>query len=305
VGAANAVAIVGMGLAEGRELYPAAVVAGAWGVAGGLLAGVAAIGVLPFVEQLFGLVTPIKLLELGNPAHPLLRRLQLEAPGTYHHSIMVSNLAEAAAEAVGADALLARIGTYYHDIGKLRRPAFFVENQLGIDNPHEKMTPSLSALTVAAHVRDGLELAREYGLPPVIQEFIAQHHGTTRLTYFHHQALERGDAVDEATFRYEGPRPQRREVAIVMLADAVEAAVRSLTRPTPDRLEETVRRIVREKLEDGQLDECGLTFRDLDRIVGAFVRILSGMLHPRLEYPDLERELARRRSPRAARWRWR
>ncbi|MCL6551783.1 MAG: HDIG domain-containing protein [Firmicutes bacterium] len=305
VGAANAVAIVGMGLAEGRELYPAAVVAGAWGVAGGLLAGVAAIGVLPFVEQLFGLVTPIKLLELGNPAHPLLRRLQLEAPGTYHHSIMVSNLAEAAAEAVGADALLARIGTYYHDIGKLRRPAFFVENQLGIDNPHEKMTPSLSALTVAAHVRDGLELAREYGLPPVIQEFIAQHHGTTRLTYFHHQALERGDAVDEATFRYEGPRPQRREVAIVMLADAVEAAVRSLTRPTPDRLEETVRRIVREKLEDGQLDECGLTFRDLDRIVGAFVRILSGMLHPRLEYPDLERELARRRSPRVARWRWR
>ncbi|MDR7483256.1 MAG: HDIG domain-containing protein [Armatimonadota bacterium] len=305
VGATNAVAILGMGLAEGLEVYPALVVASAWGVAGGLLSGVAAIGVLPFIEQLFGLVTPIKLLELGNPAHPLLRRLQLEAPGTYHHSIMVSNLAEAAAEAVGADALLARIGTYYHDVGKLRRPAFFVENQMGVDNPHEKMTPSLSALTVAAHVRDGLDLAREYGLPPVIQEFIAQHHGTTRLTYFYHQALERGDAVDEAAFRYEGPRPQTPETAILMLADAAEAAVRSLPRPTPDRLEEAVRKIIREKLEDGQLDECGLTFRDLDRIAGAFVRILSGILHPRVEYPDLERELQRRRPERVARLRWR
>jgi putative nucleotidyltransferase with HDIG domain len=218
---------------------------------------------------------------------------------------MVSNLAEAAAQAVGADALLARVGTYYHDVGKLRRPAFFVENQLGIENPHEKMTPSLSALTVAAHVRDGLDLAREYGLPPVIQAFIAQHHGTTRLTYFYHQALERGDAVDEPAFRYEGPKPQTPEVAIVMLADAVEAAVRSLPRPTPDRLEELVRRIIREKLEDGQLDECGLTFRDLDRIAAAFVRILSGILHPRLEYPDLERELSRRRPERVARLRWR
>jgi hypothetical protein len=208
---------------------------------------------------------------------------------------MVGNLAEAAAEAVGADSLVVRVGTYYHDIGKLRRPAFFVENQLGIENPHDTMTPSLSALTVSAHVRDGLELAREYGLPQAIADFIPQHHGTTLLTYFYHKALERGDALDEAAFRYEGPKPQTRETAIVMLADAAEAAVRSLNRPTPDRIEEVVRRIIRGKLEDGQLDECNLTFRDLDRIAAAFVRISSGVLHPRLEYPDLERELARRR----------
>jgi putative nucleotidyltransferase with HDIG domain len=273
----------------------------AWALGNGLLAAIITIGVLPFLEQLFGLVTPIKLLELANPAHPLLRRLQLEAPGTYHHSIMVGNLAEAAAESVGADALLVRVGTYYHDIGKLRRPAFLVENQMGIDNPHEKMTPSLSALTVSAHVRDGLDLAREYGLPESIAAFIPQHHGTALMTYFFHQALQGGDAFEEGAFRYEGPRPQTQETAIVMLADAVEAAVRSLNRPTPDRLEEVVRRLIREKLEDGQLDECALTFRDLNKIAAAFVRILAGILHPRLEYPDLEGELSRRRRDRVAR----
>ncbi|MBI3998179.1 MAG: HDIG domain-containing protein [Armatimonadetes bacterium] len=300
VGASNAAVVVGMGLVNGLALSDTTLNA-AYGAAAGILSGFITIAVLPFLEQLFGLVTPIKLLELANPAHPLLRRLQLEAPGTYHHSIMVGNLAEAAAEAIGADALLVRVGTYYHDVGKLRRPAFFVENQLGIENPHDRMTPSLSALTVAAHVRDGLELARQYGLPKAIADFIPQHHGTARLTYFYHQALERGDAFDEGAFRYEGPKPQTRETAIVMLADAAEAAVRSLTRPTPDRLDEVVRRIIREKLEDGQLDECGLTFRDLDRIATAFVRILTGVLHPRLEYPDLEGELSRRRRDRVAR----
>lgn len=301
VGVANAAAAIGMGLVDGLTLYPETAFSAAYAFGNGILAGIVTIGVLPFLEQMFGLVTPIKLLELANPAHPLLRRLQLEAPGTYHHSIMVGNLAEAAAEAIGADALLVRVGTYYHDVGKLRRPAFFVENQMGIENPHDKMTPSLSALTVSAHVRDGLELAREYGLPRVIADFIPQHHGTTRLTYFYHQALERGDALDEAAFRYEGPKPQTPETAILMLADATEATARSLTRPTPDRLEEVVRRLIREKLEDGQLDECGLTFRDLNRIAAAFVRILTGILHPRLEYPDLEGELSRRRRDRVAR----
>jgi putative nucleotidyltransferase with HDIG domain len=300
VGLTSAGATVAAGLVEGlalREMPGRA----AWAVGNGLLSGVIAIGVLPFLEQLFGLVTPIKLLELANPAHPLLRRLQLEAPGTYHHSIMVGNLAEAAAEAIGADALLVRVGTYYHDIGKLRRPAFFIENQVGIDNPHDKMTPSLSALTVAAHVRDGLDLARASGLPEAVAAFIPQHHGTALMPYFYHQAMERGDALDEGAFRYEGPKPQTRETAIVMLADAVEAAARSLTRPTPDRLDEVVRRLIREKLEDGQLDECPLTFRDLDRIAAAFVRILTGILHPRIEYPDLEREITRRRRDRVAR----
>ncbi len=300
VGIASATAALAAGLVDGLALRDMAGNA-AWAMGNGLLAAIITIGVLPFLEQLFGLVTPIKLLELANPAHPLLRRLQLEAPGTYHHSIMVGNLAEAAAESVGADALLVRVGTYYHDIGKLRRPAFFVENQMGIDNPHEKMAPSLSALTVSAHVRDGLDLAREYGLPESIEAFIPQHHGTALMTYFFHQALQRGDAFEEGAFRYEGPRPQTRETAIVMLADAVEAAVRSLNRPTPDRLEEVVRRLIREKLEDGQLDECALTFRDLNKIAAAFVRILAGILHPRLEYPDLEGELSRRRRDRVAR----
>ena len=300
VGLTSAVASLAAGLVDGLAL-PEIAGRAAWAMGNGLLSGIITIGVLPFLEQLFGLVTPIKLLELASPAHPLLRRLQLEAPGTYHHSIMVGNLAEAAAEAVGADALLVRVGTYYHDIGKLRRPAFFVENQMGIENPHEKMTPSLSALTVGAHVRDGLDLARESRLPEAIAAFIPQHHGTALMAYFFHQALERGDALDEGAFRYEGPKPQTRETAIVMLADAVEATVRSLTRPTPDRVDEVVRRLIREKLEDGQLDECALTFRDLDKIAAAFVRIQTGILHPRLEYPDLERELSRRRRDRVAR----
>jgi putative nucleotidyltransferase with HDIG domain len=295
VGLANVLAAVGAGLLDGGTDYRVLAGNAGYALANGLLAAVVTIGVLPFLEQFFGLVTPIKLLELASPAHPLLRRLQLEAPGTYHHSIMVGNLAEAAAEAIGADALLVRVGCYYHDIGKLRRPAFFVENQAGIENPHERMTPSLSALTVSAHVRDGIELAREYNLPPAVVDFIPQHHGTARLTFFYHQALERGEPFDEAAFRYDGPKPQTRETAIVMLADAVEAAVRTLNRPTPDRLEDLIRRLIREKLDDGQFDECGLTFRDLDRIAQAFVRIASGVLHPRLEYPDLERELARRR----------
>lgn len=300
VGTASALAALATGLLAGLSIYPAIATNAAYAFGSGLLAAVITVGVLPFLEQLFGLITPIKLLELASPAHPLLRRLQLEAPGTYHHSLMVANMAEAAAEAVGADALLARVGTYYHDIGKLRRPAFFVENQGGIDNPHDKMAPSLSALTVSAHVRDGMDLAREYGLPQPVADFIPQHHGTALLTYFYHQALERGDLLDEFAFRYEGPKPQTPETAVVMLADAAEAAVRSLNRPTRDRLEDMVRRIIRDKLEDGQLDECGLTFRDLGRIAAAFARIQAGVLHPRLEYPDLEGELARRRRDRSA-----
>jgi len=234
----------------------------------------------------------------GDPAHPLLRRLQLEAPGTYHHSVIVGNLAEAAAEAVGADALLARVGTYYHDVGKIRRPAFFVENQMGTENPHDRMTPSLSALTVAAHVRDGLDLAREYRLPEMIADFIPEHHGTTVMSYFYHQALERGDQPEPGAYRYDGPKPQTRETAIVMLADAAEAAVRTLQRPTPDRIYEVVRRIIHERLEDGQLDECDLMFRDLEKIAQAFTRILTSIFHPRIEYPDPDRDLTPRRRER-------
>jgi putative nucleotidyltransferase with HDIG domain len=295
VGLATAAAVGAVGLFERHPLYPRLVTDAAFGVANGLLVGIMSIGLLPYLENLFGLVTPIKLLELSNPGHPLLRRLQLEAPGTYHHSIIVANLAEAAAEAIGADPLLVRVGTYYHDVGKIRRPVFFRENQIGVENPHERMSPSLSALVVAAHVKDGLELAREYRLPRVIADFIPQHHGTTLITYFYHQALRRGDEPEATTYRYEGPKPQSRETAIVMLADGAEAAVRSLQRPTPDRIYEVVRSIIRDRLEDGQLDECDLTFRDLERIAQAFTRILTGIFHPRIEYPELERDVTTRR----------
>jgi len=301
VGAANALTVTAIGLIDQLPVYPLILQDMAYGLASGIAVGVIAIGALPYLEHLFGLVTPIKLLELSSPSHPLLRRLQIEAPGTYHHSIVVANLAEAAAEAIGGDSLLVRVGAYYHDIGKIRRPVFFVENQIGVENPHEKMAPSLSALTVLAHVRDGIEYAREQRLPEAIVRFIPEHHGTSLITYFYHQAMERGDSVDEEVFRYEGPRPQSRETAILMLADGVEGAVRAMPRPTPDRIEQVVRRMIRERLEDGQLDECDLTFRDLDVIAQTFTRLLASMFHPRVEYPDLERDLRGRRQVRAIR----
>ncbi|MDR7433118.1 MAG: HDIG domain-containing protein [Armatimonadota bacterium] len=298
VGLANAATALALDLLTGAPTRDAALNAGV-GAAGGVLCGILATGALPYLEDLFGLVTPIKLLELSNPSHPLLRRLQLEAPGTYHHTLMVANLAEAAAEAVGADPLLARVGTYYHDVGKLRRPGFFVENQVGGQNPHDRMAPSLSALAVAAHVRDGLELARQYRLPKVVADFIPQHHGTSLMAYFYHRAVEQQQGpVDPEAFRYEGPKPQTREAAIVMLADGVEAAARSVQNPTPERIRELVRRIVHERLEDGQLDECDLTFRDLERITQVFTRLLVSMFHPRLEYPEASLEAHRRRRQR-------
>lgn len=298
VGVANALAIVAVGLIDQESWYPVLLLDATYGLANGIVIGIVVIGTLPYLENLFGLVTPIKLLELSNPSHPLLRRLQVEAPGTYHHSLLVANLAEAAAQVIGADSLLVRVGAYYHDIGKLRRPVFFVENQVGVDNPHDQMTPSLSALTVQAHVRDGQEYAREYRLPGPVADFIPQHHGTNLIAYFYHQAKQREENASEETFRYEGPKPQTKEAAILMMADAAEGATRALPQPTPDRIAQTVRRIIREKLDDGQLDECDLTFRELDVIAGTFTRLLATMFHPRVEYPDLERDLRRR--PRAA-----
>lgn len=287
VGAANVAAIAAFGLSANLPLYPQLLGDAVTGALNGVLAGVITIGVLPYLENLFRMVTPIKLLELSDPSHPLLRRLQLEATGTYHHSVMVANLAEVACEAIGANGLLARVGAYYHDVGKLRRPVFFIENQMGVENPHDTMAPSLSALTVSAHVRDGLAYAREYRLPEAIAAFIPEHHGTMLIQYFYSRAKQRGEAREDP-FRYPGPKPRTREAAVVMLADSVEAAARALSRPTPDRVEQVVRRLIRERLEDGQLDECDLTFRDLGRIAEAFVRILSPMFHPRLDYPDAE-----------------
>lgn len=239
------------------------------------------------LERPFGAVTHLRLLELSSPEHPLLKELMLRAPGTYAHSIMVSHLADAAAKAIGADSLLVRVGCYYHDVGKIRRPEFFIENQR-LENVHDRLSPSLSALIIAAHVKDGLELADQYRLPRPIRDIIAQHHGTSLISFFYHQALagcEMHTPVLEQQFRYSGPKPQSKEAGIVMLADAVEAASRSLTRPTPARIESLVRHIIQEKIADGQLDECGLTFREVHQIQEAFCRLLVAMLHSRVEYP--------------------
>lgn len=259
----------------------------AFGAINGLVSSILTIGLMPFLESAFGVTSVVKLLELSNPNQKLLRRLLVEAPGTYHHSIMVGNLAEAAAERVGAHNLVVRVGAYYHDIGKLKRPYFFVENQLGNENPHEKIAPSLSALIITSHIKDGVEMAQEYKLPPLLINFIREHHGTSLVKYFYSRALEddKKGSVHEETFRYEGPKPQSKETALVMLADSVEAAVRSLSDPTPGRIEGTVHRIIKDKLYDGQLEECNLTFRDLRVIAESFTRVLTGIYHNRVEYP--------------------
>ncbi|SMB92986.1 hypothetical protein SAMN00808754_0757 [Thermanaeromonas toyohensis ToBE] len=295
---ANMLAVLALGLLLGHSLLEISLGLGL-ALANGVLSAVLTIGFLPFLESTFGITTAVKLLELSNPNHPLLKRLLLEAPGTYHHSLLVANLAEAAADAIGADSLLARIGAYYHDIGKLKRPYFFIENQVGTENPHDKLSPSLSSLIISCHVKDGLELAREFGLPSVVQDIIAQHHGTTLMSFFYHKACEksRGLEVDEGEFRYETPKPQSKEAAIVMLADSVEAGIRSLPKLTPSRMESFVRKIIKEKLEDGQLENSDLTFRDLAIIGDAFLRVLNGIYHSRVEYPEaVLREMERRKN---------
>lgn len=268
------------------------------GAINGILSAVLMIGALPYMESAFSITSMIKLLELSNPNHVLLKRLLLEAPGTYHHSLMVGNLAEASAEEVGANPLMVRVGAYYHDIGKLKRPEYFVENQRSFENPHEKIAPALSALIITSHVKDGLELAREAHLPPVISEFIEQHHGTSLAKYFYSRALEedRDGTICEESFRYEGPKPQSKEVALVMLADSVEAAIRSLQEPNEAKIRDMVKRIIKDKLNDGQLESCDLTFKDLDIITRSFCKILEGVYHKRIEYPEvIVREFERRR----------
>jgi len=271
---------------------------GLGGVISGIGSAVLTIGCLPYLENTFRITTPAKLLELAKPNQPLLQKLLIEAPGTYHHSIVVGNLAEAAADSIGADPVLVRVGAYYHDIGKLKRPYFFIENQLG-DNPHDKIAPSLSTLIVISHIRDGVELAAEHQIPQIIVDIIRQHHGTMLVSYFYQRVVETEHAgsIIEEDFRYEGPKPQTKEAALVMLADCVEAAVRSLSKPTVNRIEATVRKLVRERLNDGQLDECGLTLKDLNTIGDVFIRVLTGIFHSRIEYPEgAVKEVERRKA---------
>lgn len=260
------------------------------GIINGLLVGVLANGILPYLEDLFDMTSSVKLLELSNPSQPILKRMLVEAPGTYHHSVIVGNLAETAAEDIGADSLLARAAAYYHDIGKLKRPYFFSDNQFGGENPHDKTSPNLSALIIKSHVKDGVELAEKNGLPTKIIDIIKQHHGTNLISYFYQQALQdnKHDDIEKNDFRYDGPKPQSREAAIIMLADITEAAVRSkkFNKNNHDRIEGFVRGLVKDKLIENQLDQSNLTLSDLDIIVKSFVKVLTGIYHQRVEYPD-------------------
>lgn len=297
VGAAAAASIIAVGMMTGMD-WPLI----SWGVliglGNGILSAVLTGGVLPYLESAFGITSAVRLLELSNPNTPLLKRLLMEAPGTYHHSIIVGNMAEAAADSIGADSLLVRAGAYYHDIGKTKRPYFFIENQLSCENPHDKIAPSLSTLIITSHVRDGVEMAREHKLPERIVAIIEQHHGTSLVSFFYHLAKEndKHESVLEETYRYDGPKPQTREAALVMLADSVEAAVRSRKQPTLGDLEGLVREIIKQKLDDGQLDECNITLRDLHTIANAFMKVLTGIFHSRIEYPDqMLKEMERRK----------
>ena len=262
---------------------------GCWGIASGVLSAGIVMLLLPVLEFSFSITTNITLLELSDLNHPLLKKMVLNAPGTYHHSLIVGNLAEAATDAIGANSLLARVGAYYHDIGKIAKAEYFSENETDRKSSHGKLTPSMSALIIQSHVKDGAELAKKYKLNRSITDFITQHHGTSLIYYFYQRALEKiGDEekLKEGNFRYPGPKPQSKETAIVLLADAVEASSRALSDPTPARIKGLVQKIINNKFIDNQLDECDLTLKDLNKIVGAFIRILTGIFHTRVEYPD-------------------
>lgn len=258
-----------------------------WGGGAGILGLILSVALLEVFEVAFNLTTPLRLLELGNPAQPLLRRLMQEAPGTYNHSIMVGNLAEAAAEAVDADPLLTRVGAYYHDVGKINRPEYFIENQLHTHNPHDRLNPNLSKLAITAHVGDGVDLAMRYGLPRPVVDIIKQHHGTSVLSYFYYKAKQNTtEDVTEETYRYEEDKPTSREAAIIMLADSVEAAVKAMQNPTMKKIQMLIRDVIRQKMEDGQLDRSQLTFGDLGKIADAFLVALRGVVGHRVEYPN-------------------
>jgi len=301
IGAAGAVSATALGLAycvPVSSVFPSAALA----LASGLLTAALVLILIPVFESIFRLTTDIALLELSDLGHPLLKRLAVEAPGTYHHSLMVANLAEAAAHEIGANPLLARVAAYYHDIGKLTKPEFFTENFQMRSNPHDDLAPSMSALVIASHVKEGVSLARRHRLPPIILDAIEQHHGTSMISFFYQRARQQQEQagaprhqrpVEEKDYRYPGPLPCSREMAIIALADAVEAASRTLEKPTASRIENLVHEIIQKKLLDGQLDQSQLTLRDLATIRRVFTFTLTNMLHERIQYPEHETERER------------
>ena len=253
----------------------------------GIGSAVLTIGLLPFFEASFGILSTMRLIELSNPNHPLLRKILMEAPGTYHHSVMVANLAESACEAIGANGLLARVGSYYHDIGKTKRPNFFIENQMHHDNPHDRLPPDKSANIIIAHVTDGSAILKKYHMPKEIIDIAEQHHGTTLLKFFYHKALQNDADIREEEFRYPGPKAQTKESAVVGIADSVEAAVRSLSQPTPEIIESLVKKIVADRLQDGQLNECDITIKEIETVSHTLCETLKGIFHSRIEYPEM------------------
>lgn len=291
VAAAQGMTVLSVGLLRGWSVGHLTVAFG-WVLASGVASAVIVSAVLPTLETFFSRLTPMKLLELCDVNHPLLRRMSLEAPGTYHHSLIMASLASAAAESIGANALLCRAGAYFHDIGKMTKPEYFVENQGALGNPHDPLPPSMSRLVIQSHVKEGLVLARQYNLDKAVADFIGTHHGTSRIEYFYRRALERteGDLeeVDEDDYRYPGPKPHSRETAILMLADGVEASVRALQDTTPQRIRDQIRKIVDQKTADGQFDHVPLTFQDLHRISDSFFNTLTGVYHSRIKYPGQE-----------------
>lgn len=253
----------------------------------GILSAVLTIGLLPFFEAGFGILSSMSLIELSNPNHPLLKKILTEAPGTYHHSIMVANLAESACEAIGANGLLARVGCYYHDIGKTIRPKYFIENQMNMENPHDRLPPEASKNIIMSHVKDGAELLKKHRLPKEIVDIAEQHHGTTLLKFFYYKVKQSGEDVTEEEYRYPGPKAQTKESAIVGVADSVEAAVRSMSQPTPEQIEELVRKIISDRLQDNQFNECDLTLKELEKVTNSLCESLKGIFHSRIEYPEM------------------
>jgi len=274
--------------------------AGAFGafLAGGVVAGIVALGLLPAFEVGAGFLTGFRLLELSSPSHPLLQRLLVEAPGSYQHSLIISNLVEPAVTAIGGDALLARVGALYHDVGKVRRPQFFVENQFGGENPHDRISPHLSYLIITSHVRDGVELLRAHKMPRELEPFVLEHHGTTVLAYFYKRALEDATSISELNFRYPGPRPRSKETAVLMLADAVESAARTLANPTQGSIRALIDRLFEQRLQDDQLSQSPLNLHDLEVIAATFERMLTAILHRRISYPSAEEIRGLRRADR-------
>ena len=259
------------------------------GIVSGLLSGALTMGLLPFFESMFGILSTMRLIELSNPNHPLLKKILTETPGTYHHSVMVANLAETACEAIGADGLLARVGSYYHDVGKTRRPAFFIENQMGI-NPHDTLQPESSADIIIAHTTDGAELLRKHKMPQEIIDIALQHHGTSLLKYFFHKAKEEAVQVKEGDFRYPGPKPQTREAAVISIADSVEAAVRSMKEPNAEKIQKLIQAIIQDRVQDDQFDECDISLKELKIIEDVLLETLNGIFHSRIEYPKEKQE---------------